>query len=93
MYSARRPRPIPSSQSPSPHEARKVWTRCVSLKPADRARAATIGGSTVSDQNQRRWTRAATGLIDAADCPAAAEDGVVRAVLVDPGAETSGGAL
>ena len=25
--------PIPSSQSPSPQEARKVWTRCVSLNP------------------------------------------------------------
>jgi hypothetical protein len=36
---------------------------------------------------------AAAGLIDAADLPAAAEDGQVRAVLVDPGARPVGRSL
>jgi hypothetical protein len=46
-----------------------------------------IGGSTVSDQNQRRFLGPAAGLIDATVLPTAAVYGVIRLVLVDPGAE------
>jgi len=40
----------------------------------------------VSDQNQRRLSTAAR-LVEAANLPLANVDGVVRAVLIDPGAE------
>ena len=47
-----------------------------------------IGGATVSDQNQRRWSGPTSRLIDATDCPPAAVDGEVWSVLVDPDTES-----
>jgi hypothetical protein len=57
-----------------------------SSKVATRS-ARVTGPLTVRDQNQAQTVGTAAGLVDATNIPLAGNDGVVWAVLVDPGAE------
>ena len=80
-----------SSNSAHAFQASQLFANCAlaSSRVATRP-ARAIWPVAVTDQNQRRVFGAATCRVDAADCPFAAEDRVVRSILVDPGAEASG---
>ena len=78
--------PLQTSPTPSRRPSSSENCALASSKVATRS-ARVTGPLTVRDQNQAQTVGTAAGLVDATNIPLATVDGIVRAVLVDPGAE------
>ena len=80
----------PGTSSSFAHPSRRPSSseNCALASSKVATRSARVTGPlTVRDQNQAQTVGTAAGLVDATNIPLATVDGVVRAVLVDPGAK------